>query len=210
MAQKSIVTGNFKKGRETIMSRKLIVVVLFVMTVFTLMAISSWAGVIQLPRTGQTTSYAVGDDGALQKGVAWPSPRFTTNADKTITDNLTYLIWGPDGGTPTVGACAGGAKKWQGSLNYVACLNTNNYLGHNDWRLPNINEMKSLIHAGQTSSNTWLSGQGFTNVQSGFYWSSSTCADDTTLAWFIYMVDGFVRPFTKESTNYIWPVRAGQ
>ena len=27
---------------------------------------------IQLPRTGQTLTYKAGDDGALQKGVAWP------------------------------------------------------------------------------------------------------------------------------------------
>ncbi len=46
-----------------------------------------------VPRTGQTTSYAVRDDGALQKGVAWPTPRFTDNNNGTITDNLTGLIW---------------------------------------------------------------------------------------------------------------------
>ena len=51
------------------------------------------AGVVPVPRTGQTTSYATGDDGALQKGVVGPSPRFTDNADGTITDNLTSLVW---------------------------------------------------------------------------------------------------------------------
>ena len=33
-----------------------------------------------VPKTGQTTSYGAGDDGALKKGVAWPNPRFTDNA----------------------------------------------------------------------------------------------------------------------------------
>src|SRR5215831_9628931 len=46
-----------------------------------------------VPRTGQTTSYAARDDGALQKGVALPTPRFTNNNNGTITDNLTGLIW---------------------------------------------------------------------------------------------------------------------
>src|SRR5262244_923009 len=46
-----------------------------------------------VPRTGQTTSYAAGDDGALQKGVVLPTPRFTDNNNGTITDNLTRLIW---------------------------------------------------------------------------------------------------------------------
>ncbi|NIO68244.1 MAG: hypothetical protein GTN71_04110, partial [Anaerolineae bacterium] len=28
-----------------------------------------------VPKTGQTASYATGDDGDLEKGVAWPTPR---------------------------------------------------------------------------------------------------------------------------------------
>ncbi|MBK5276059.1 MAG: hypothetical protein JJE30_13535, partial [Desulfuromonadales bacterium] len=35
------------------------------------------AAPIQLPRTGQTASYGAGDDGAIQKGLAWPVPRFS-------------------------------------------------------------------------------------------------------------------------------------
>ena len=31
---------------------------------------------INLPKTGQTTSYHPGDDGELRAGVTWPSPRF--------------------------------------------------------------------------------------------------------------------------------------
>lgn len=48
-------------------------------------------------KTGQTTSYYTGDDGSLQNGVAWPSPRFVTNkvagAEIVIRDNLTGLMW---------------------------------------------------------------------------------------------------------------------
>jgi len=47
----------------------------------------------QVPKTGQTTKYSDGDDGDLQKCVAWPDPRFTDNGDGTVTDNLTGLIW---------------------------------------------------------------------------------------------------------------------
>lgn len=48
-----------------------------------------------VPRTGQTvsTSATAGEDGDLQKGLAWPSPRFTDNGNGTVTDNLTGLIW---------------------------------------------------------------------------------------------------------------------
>ena len=50
-------------------------------------------GLFPVEKTGQTTSYATGDDGDLEKGLAWPNPRFTDNEDGTVTDNLTGLIW---------------------------------------------------------------------------------------------------------------------
>jgi len=45
-----------------------------------------------LPRTGQIVSEVPGDDGALQKGVPLPSPRFTPSHG-TLSDNLTGLVW---------------------------------------------------------------------------------------------------------------------
>jgi len=38
--------------------------------------------------TGQTTLFAAGDDGDLEAGVPFPTPRFTA-ANGTVTDNLT-------------------------------------------------------------------------------------------------------------------------
>ncbi len=51
---------------------------------------ASAAGV---PKTGQTVSSDTGDDGELQKGVAWPAPRFITGTTGVVTDTLTGLIW---------------------------------------------------------------------------------------------------------------------
>jgi hypothetical protein len=47
------------------------------------------SGPAMVPKTGQTTSYADGNDGDLEKGVAWLDPRFSDNLDGTVTDNLT-------------------------------------------------------------------------------------------------------------------------
>ena len=49
--------------------------------------------VASLPRTGQTVSYANGDGAAAAKGVAWRGGRFADNANGTVADRLTGLIW---------------------------------------------------------------------------------------------------------------------
>jgi hypothetical protein len=53
---------------------------------------------------------------------------------------------------------------WQQALDYVKKLNTEIYLGYNDWRLPNINDLESLGNIGNANTASWLTGQGFLNV----------------------------------------------
>ena len=190
--------------------------------IMSLLLISSLAhaGTVDLPQTGQTKCYNTsgteisctdtGQDGDLRKGVEWPYPRFMNNGDGTVTDNLTGLIWTQNAGTPTVGSCAGGYKTWQGALDYVTCLNSMNYLGHSDWRLPNVNELESLINADEPNSATWLTDQGFIGVQSSYYWSSSSSAGNTGYAWIVSMWDGDVDGDSKANGSYVLPVRSGQ
>lgn len=168
---------------------------------------------ICLPKTGQTTSYATGDDGDLGKGAGWPEPRFICNGDGTVTDNLTGLTWTKDTKTPGLVACGPGTyKTWQEALNYVTCLNTNTYLGHNDWRLPNINELYSLVDRSKYSPALPI-GYPFAGVQSGNYWSSSTLASSTISAWVVDIGSGRVATDDKYSSYYnyyVWPVRGGR
>jgi hypothetical protein len=175
--------------------------------------------VIKLPRTGQITPYSAGDDGTLQKGVAWPKPRFTDNGDQTVTDNLTGLMWTKDGSTPTAGSCTGGVQTWQTAFDYVSCLNTGNYLGHTDWRLPNRTELHSLVNYEQTATSAWLNdpAQGFSNAQAGGYWSSTSDAGlPDNFAWYLNMSNmgtGNVSNMTympKMLSYYVWPVRTGK
>ena len=167
----------------------------------------------QLWRTGQTTSYAACDDGALQRGVAWPVPRFTDNGDGTITDNLTGLMWLKDGNCFS-------DMPWQEALDKVSDLNANagaytcgGYTAtYNDWVLPNVNELESLINAEEPDPAVWLNEQGFVDVQlDRYYWSSTTSASITENAWVVYMSGGYVYNDDKSFYyRYVWPVRAGQ
>jgi hypothetical protein len=173
--------------------------------------------VISLPRTGQITCYDASgssmactgtlQDGEFLMGAAWPEPRFVDNGNQTVTDNLTGLIWTKDGKAPGPAACGPGTPKtWQGALDYVQCLNTNHYLNRNDWHLPNRKELWSLFHAGQPNSAVWLTTQGFSDVQSGYYWSSNTYAAYAVGAWVADMGNGYVNGDDKSVNHHVWPV----
>ncbi len=155
-----------------------------------------------LPKTGQSISYSPGDDGALQIGVTWPSPRFETSASNqgVIIDKLTGLEWSADIDTPTVDICEGGLHTWAGALGYVACLNTKNYLGYSDWRLPNINELQSLVDRGS---------DGYY----GYAFWTSTSTPIGGYAWYVDFNSGETLGHLKDDlwTGFgVWPVRGGQ
>jgi len=158
-------------------------------------------------KTGQTTSYAAGDDGSLQKGVAWPNPRFTDNGDGTVTDNLTGLIW-------LKNANCFDTQIWTDALAAANTLNTGE-CGLTDgsaegaWRLPNIKELQSLVDYGQYEPPL-PSGHPFSGVQSSYYWSSSTYADSANNAWSLYLNFGSVGLDVKPINYFVWPVRGGQ
>jgi len=161
----------------------------------------------RVPKTGQTTSYATGDDGDHEKGVAWPSPRFTDNSDGTVTDNLTGLIWLKNAN------CYGG-KTWANALlaanglaNGSCGLTDSSSAG--DWRLPNVQEMLSLIDYGQNSP-ALPSGHPFSNVVSNEYWSSTTLWSNTDQARAVGVSGDGVVLHPKSQGYYLWPVRGGQ
>ncbi|MCM2357274.1 MAG: DUF1566 domain-containing protein [Geobacteraceae bacterium] len=90
-------------------------------------------------------------------------------------------------------------------------LNSEQYLGYSDWRLPNRKELRSLVDISRYNP-ALPAGHPFTNVQASFYWSSSTFASSTDYAWVVNLRDGSVLNYYKYGYGnyYVWPVRAGQ
>lgn len=156
-------------------------------------------GAVSLPRTGQTTTDATGDDGDLEKGAAWPSPRFTDRGNGTICDSLTGLMWEQ---------APSGASTWTDALNHANDLVLG---GNNDWRLPNVNELESLINAGVADTAGWLNSRGFSGVQGSLYWSSTSYAPDPDAsAWHVLMGSGNVFITAKTDSLYVLAVRGGR
>jgi hypothetical protein len=127
----------------------------------------------RLPATGQTTSYAKGDDGDIRAGAPL---RYRDNGDGTITDKNTNLMWekkdqassglhnwnntypwegtcsnnatalcGTDADCKSGGTCTPSGGAPYTIFQWVAQLNVQRFAGHGDWRIPNIKELQSIV-----------------------------------------------------------------
>jgi M6 family metalloprotease-like protein len=158
-----------------------------------------------LATTGQTQSYATGDDGEIQSGIAWPAPRFAA-AGECIQDNLTGLLWTKRGNLP---APPGEWQylSWGDAIDYAKSLS---WCGCSTWRLPNINEIESLLNIGSLSPYSWLYGQGFSDVGAAKFWTSTFRAVDlgtqNPTAWTQEFFDGKMAWAVKGTWDYTWPV----
>ena len=194
----------------------------------------------RVPKTGQTECWDIegnlincegtGQDGEYQLGVlpvvyssdgiygsytvyGWLGIRFTDNLDGTVTDNLTGLIW-------LKNAYCFGPREWTNALSYCNSLATGSCSltdgsSAGDWRLPNINELHSLVDPTQTTSPALPVNYPFTQVQSTNYWSSTTYTwggvpPDRYKTWTVILTTGYVVSGRKAYDRFpVWPVRSG-
>ena len=91
--------------------------------------------------------------------------------------------------------------------------------GPGDWRVPNNNELASLVNKGYYwpalpntgGSGKWSQGDPFNNVQPYPYWSSSTFANHSDYAWIVNVSSGSeVTDFKNSDAVSVWPVRGGR
>ena len=186
-------------------------------------------------RTGQTTCFqtdgsevsclGTGHDGELLSGAEWPVPRFPDNADGTVTDNLSGLVW-------LENADCAGIPGWVDALTFGDVLydgstlvggsdcNLDDGSKQGDWRLPSLWELMSLLdheYESPALSNTqgdgqWLADDPFKNVLSHLpYWTSTTWTDDPTFAFTVSFGTGTADPTLKtDGTPTALLVRNGQ
>jgi hypothetical protein len=68
---------------------------------------------------------------------------FIDNGDGTITDNATGLMWAQDDN--------GTGVYWEDALTYAE---SSTLAGHNDWRLPNVKELQSIVDYSRSPDST--------------------------------------------------------
>lgn len=83
---------------------------------------------------GRTATYFVL---CVRGNTSYGNNDFFDNGDGTITDRATGLMWSQSDG--------GVKLNWQDALAWAAQKNNETYLGHNDWRLPNVKELQSIL-----------------------------------------------------------------
>ncbi|MBX9867950.1 MAG: DUF1566 domain-containing protein [Burkholderiales bacterium] len=159
-----------------------------------------------------------GDTAAVGAGKQWPTTSFVADSSgQCLTDQLTGLMWAKNSsllGTGSWGASTspGTAQYKVAQMNSMSSAKGYHLCGYGDWRLPNINELASLINYKDTTSPaSWLNTNGFSNVVQAYrFWSSSTDASNTDRAWVVLFNFGPVNANNKTSNNYVWPVRGGK
>ncbi len=127
---------------------------------------------------------------------------FTNIGDGTICDRSTGLMWPQND--------SGVGMNWSNALAWAQACNATNYLGHNDWRLPNAKELHSLIDYTRSPATT-ASAAIFTNfnctaitneasqLDFPWYWTGTTLRDGPSKSSGVYICFGRAMAYNNGS-----------
>ena len=142
----------------------------------------------------------------------WPESRYSDHGDGTVTDTVTGLMWKQcsEGQSYSGGDCDGDASNynWELALQQPASVNSGGYAGHSDWRLPNINELASLVARDRYGPSINL--ERFPSTPAAWFWSSSPFANYSINAWKLSFADGVASSYYRGNSYHVRLVRSGQ
>ncbi len=147
-----------------------------------------------------------------------------------VRDNVTGLIWevkqnkdgtkdytNPhdadntytwyDSDPATNGGDAGTPGDGTDTEDFINAVNSENFGGFADWRMPTIEELHTITNLDQYDPAVDMTY--FPNVISSYYWSGSTYADVTDRAWVVDFNGGGVIYDGKTGDGYVRCVRSG-
>jgi len=123
----------------------------------------------------------------------------------TVTDTRTGLMWKrcSEGQTWDGSTCAGSASTytWADALDHALTLTDG---GHDDWRLPNRNELESLVE--DCTYGPSINSDIFPGTPSSSFWSASPIAMDSVSAWAVYFGNGYSGSGSR--SNFYLRIRA--
>ncbi|MEK7991537.1 MAG: DUF1566 domain-containing protein, partial [Thiotrichaceae bacterium] len=124
--------------------------------------VNDWTGHIKAMSGNRFVRCVKGDEYGIND--------FVDNADKTVTDNATSLMWMQDD--------SGYTMNWEDALKYAE---ESTYAGYDDWRLPNAKEIQSIVKydgSFPAINSSLFNLSELTNVKGQtdypFYWTSTS------------------------------------
>ncbi|WP_200152950.1 DUF1566 domain-containing protein [Chromatium okenii] len=134
--------------------------------------------------------------------------RYRDLGDGTVLDTQTNLQWMRCalGQTWNGQTCVGEAKQFSWD-NAIKVAKDTRHAGYTDWRLPTIDELKTLIVTGQ---NPTINQQAFPNTLSAWFWSASPNASNSSSAWYVNFSSGFAGNYNRNVSNHVRLVRDRQ
>ncbi len=129
----------------------------------------------------------------VRGGADYGQNDFVDNGDGTITDLATARMWQLDD--------SGAALNWEEALALARQRNTEDYLGYDDWRVPDVKELQSIVDYGRSPQATGspaidslfqssqITDEGG-NPNYPCYWSSTTHENETDGSWAMVVAFG--------------------
>ena len=118
---------------------------------------------------------------------AAPTGQYTVAAS-IVTDTRTGLVWQRAPGPPAI---------WNAALDYCENLSL---AGANDWRLPNVKELATIVDELQNAPR--IDQSAFPTTAPAYFWSSSPTFGNPGAAWSVDFSGGGLDPNLGVSTAH--------
>ena len=113
------------------------------------------------------------------------------NDGKVVIDRASGLMWQQSGSVKDI--------SFDEAAKYVAQLNSDQYAGYNNWRLPTLEEAMSLME--QTEKNGGLHKDPLFDTMQRWIWTSDM--NSVSLAWLVNFVSGNCYTYVNDYFDFI-------
>ncbi|MCI5151078.1 MAG: DUF1566 domain-containing protein, partial [Candidatus Electrothrix sp. MAN1_4] len=145
--------------------------------------------------------------------------QYIDHGDGTVTDTQTGLMWKRCSEGLSGENCEDGkveSYKWDDAVKRFKNVA---YAGFTDWRMPTIDELKTLVYCSKGKKGVWcmdgserptINQQAFPNTEEYYYWSGSPGAYGSDYAWNVYFSLGYSGSHYRYNSYAVRLVRGGQ
>lgn len=175
-----------------------------------------WNALDVAPPIDPIDCIGTGQDGDVRAGIP---TAFVNNGDGTITDTSTTLMWEVLTDDGSIHDWDDFSYQWAGAFGKIEDLNEMAFAGHNDWRVPNIRELQTLLNYSAYNPATHgvfsleckpgCAADTCSCTKASIYWTSTTYQQSSSLAWAVQFQTGLVSNSSKITYNYVRAVRGG-